>query len=631
MEAAIRWISESFIAKIISFLFSKEVMESSVLFKILRKTAGTLEALQRGSFIGLLLQSEPWEKEALSSSRFYKVLIYTANRFSVLRRIIRDIVENSSCYRYSVKIWLDFTMRPFKILSLVFLPATFIYAALKGMFSGLSAGEFTAVIIALGILIPSYFINLNLYDVLKGSILLRAAGLLDGSRKAALPAVDEENAGFVYVFLGAALGVLCFALPVRIALKLTGLIILSFLLYLKPYFGIYIMAFILPLVDTIYSVLLIGFTFVAMVLKAEKGEFGVPNGTVPAALFFASAFIAAIFSVARFESLKLLPIYAAYFMTFLAFYHYCRREKVMKTALLFQTISTVGISLYGIYQYFYVKKPTAIAWVDTKLFPEITMRVYATLENPNVLAEYLVFVIPVVMAFIWTSDRVGRKLAFSGLLGIILTCLVMTLSRGGWLGLAVAVLIFALAVDRRLFAALMLIALISPVFLPSVIINRIASIGSLEDSSNAYRVTIWVATLRMLKDYWLTGLGLGLQAFSKVYRDYMIAGTPALHSHNFYLQLGLEMGILGLISFLWFAWAELKGAGRILRIKRSPRAAVFAVGIAGAISGHLFHGLFDHVWFSPRIGLTFWEMAGILAALTASAEAGELQGEVGRS
>ncbi|SHM58504.1 O-antigen ligase [Caldanaerovirga acetigignens] len=630
MEAVIRWIAESLVIKSIGFLFSREVWVNSVLYRILEKIAGTSKALLRGRFIGLLLQSEPWEKEALSSSRFCKVFFNKANRFSVFKGIIRDTVENSSCYRYSAEIWLNFKMRPFKILSLVFLPATFTYAALKGIFSGLSVGEFTAVVIAAGILIPSYFINLNLYDVFKGSILLQAAGLLDGGRKAALPAVDNENAGFVYVFLGAVLGVLCFFLPTITVIKFIVLLMLSFLLYLKPYFGIYIMAFILPLVDTIYSVLLIGFTFVAMVLKAKKGEFGVPNGIVPAALFFTSAILAAVFSVARSESLKLLPIYAAYFITFLVFYHYCRREKVMKTALLFQTISTVGISLYGIYQYFFVRKPTAIAWVDTKLFPEITIRVYATLENPNVLAEYLVFAIPVVLAFIWTSDKVGRKLKFCGMLGIILTCLVMTLSRGGWLGLAVAVLVFALAVDRRLFAVLMLIAALSPVFLPTVIINRIASIGSLEDSSNAYRVTIWVATLRMLKDYWLTGLGLGLRAFSRVYRDYMIAGTPALHAHNFYLQLGLEMGILGLVSFIWFVWAELKEVTRIMRVGNIKKA-VFAVAIAGAISGHLFHGLFDHVWFSPRIGMTFWEMAGILAAIITSEKTAEPKGEVERS
>ncbi|MCF6097223.1 O-antigen ligase family protein [Thermovorax subterraneus] len=630
MEALIRWIAESLVIKSIGFLFSREVWGSSVLYRILEKIADTSKVLFRGSFIGILMQSEPWEKNALSSSRFCKVLFYRTNSLAAFKGIIRDAVENSYCYGFLAKICLDFTARPFKILSLVFLPAIFTYAALKGLFSGLSFGEFTAFVIAAGVLITSYFINLNLYEIFKGSFILKAACLLHVRQNSVFSGVDVKYSGLLYLLLGASLGVLRFYLPFKAAVKLIIPAMLLPLIYIKPHFGIYIMAFILPLVDTIYSVLLVGLIFAVMLLKAGKGEFEVPNGTVPAALFFASAAIAAIFSVARFESLKVLLIYAAYFMTFLAFYHFCRKEKVMKTALLFQAISTVGISLYGIYQYFYVKKPTAIAWVDTRLFPEITMRVYATLENPNVLAEYLVFVVPVVLAFIWTSDKVERKLTFCGMLGIILTCLVMTLSRGGWLGLAVAVLIFALAVDRRLFAALMLIAALSPVFLPTVIINRIASIGSLEDSSNAYRVTIWVATLRMLKDYWLTGLGLGLQAFSKVYRDYMIAGTPALHSHNFYLQLGLEMGILGLVSFIWFVWAELKGINRIMRVGNTEKA-VFAVAVAGAISGHLFHGLFDHVWFSPRIGMTFWEMAGILAALTASAEAKELQGEIGRS
>ena len=46
------------------------------------------------------------------------------------------------------------------------------------------------------------------------------------------------------------------------------------------------------------------------------------------------------------------------------------------------------------------------------------------------------------------------------------------------------------------------------------------------------------------------GVGLGLVAFSRVYRDYMIAGASAIHAHNLYLEVGLEMGIVGLFALL---------------------------------------------------------------------------------
>ncbi|MCG0275302.1 MAG: O-antigen ligase family protein [Thermosediminibacteraceae bacterium] len=630
MEAVYQWISESLIVKFISYLFSKKVYENSLLYRILKRIFGLAISLFKGSFIALFFQNEPWEKEAWVYSRLYKVLSRLSNFYAALRDLVNSVIQNSFSYRFSKKACLDFASQPFRTFSLVFIPAIFAYYALKYLYFGLLDKEVVLVLLVTAISIPLYFVSLPLSQILKGSYFLKAAFWLAESSDVELLRTEERQPGFKYALFGTLIGALCFAMSALTVVKLVGIIALGFLIYEKPHIGIYIVVLILPLVDTLYSVLLMGLTFVAMLLKIDKGKLGIPNGVVPAFFFLASAAIAAFFSVARNESLKIFPIYVAYLMTFLVFYYFSKDEKVMKIALLFQIISTVGISFYGIYQFFFVRIPTAAAWVDTKLFPKISMRVYATLENPNVLAEYLVFVIPIVIAFILTSKKIERKAVFSGLLGVILTCLIMTMSRGGWLGLALAIVIFAAVAERRLFIVLVLIALISPLFLPSVIIDRIASIGSLQDSSNAYRITIWIATLRMLKDYWLTGLGLGLQAFSRVYRDYMIAGTFALHSHNFYLQMCLELGMLGFISFLWFVIKELKGTDRFLKAKKNSWKALFAVGIVSAMFGHLLHGLFDHVWFSPRIALVFWEMAGILSAIITEAKDEEVCREGGK-
>ncbi|TYP57818.1 O-antigen ligase family protein [Thermosediminibacter litoriperuensis] len=619
MEAVNRWIAGSVVVKIIYCLFSLEFCESSLLYRVFKKISGFVAGAYKGCFFANLFRSEPWEKEAVARSRFFKMLLRPVILCTGLRDILNSAIENSFCYRFAGSAVIDFVGQPFRTSSLVFTPAILTYTALKVLFSGLSSEDLMISLSIMAVLVPGYFINLPLSAVVSGSGFIRTARWVAWNADIDVPEVDKRQPGTLYAVLGAVLGALYFALPNITFVKLTGLIGLGLLIYMKPSLGVYIVAFILPLVPTLYSIALIGLTFAAMLLRIDKGGFGIPTGAVPAALFLASAAMAAVFSVTRGESLKILPIYVAYFMAFLVFSYFCRDRRVLKTALLFQIASTVGISLYGIYQYYFVKKPTSIAWLDFRLFPEVSTRVYATLENPNVLAEYLVFVIPVVMAFMWAEARTIRKAVFGGLLGVIVLCLILTLSRGGWLGLALAVVIFAAVADRRLFIVLLVLALVSPLFLPQVIINRVASIGSLEDSSNAYRVTIWVASLRMLRDYWLTGLGLGLQAFSRVYRDYMIAGTPALHSHNFYLQLGIEMGVLGLVSFLWFTATVLNGAGRVFRGHRKAWAALLAAGIAGAVSGHLFHGLFDHVWFSPRIGLAFWEMTGILSALIATA------------
>ena len=52
--------------------------------------------------------------------------------------------------------------------------------------------------------------------------------------------------------------------------------------------------------------------------------------------------------------------------------------------------------------------------------------------------------------------------------------------------------------------------------IPQTIVDRIMSVGNMEDSSTSYRVYIWMGTLGMMKHYWLGGIGMGEAAFSQV-------------------------------------------------------------------------------------------------------------------
>ena len=104
----------------------------------------------------------------------------------------------------------------------------------------------------------------------------------------------------------------------------------------------------------------------------------------------------------------------------------------------------------------------------------------------------------------------------------MLLCFLLTFfQRGAWLGLAFALVLFAALKEKRLLIILIIVAIISPLFYQEVMVDRIQSIGSLEDSSNTFSITIWIATIRMIKRLWLTGVGLGLFTLFKIYRNYM--------------------------------------------------------------------------------------------------------------
>jgi O-antigen ligase len=240
--------------------------------------------------------------------------------------------------------------------------------------------------------------------------------------------------------------------------------------------------------------------------------------------------------------------------------------------------------------------------------------VFATLDNPNVLAEFLVFTIPLSLAMLWSSANNGARIFITGIIGLSVLCLVLTLSRGGWLGFALAMLVFFLLKDRRALFLLLVMGLVGIFFLPDSILLRVASIGNLQESSTAYRLSIWTATLRIISDYWVSGIGLGLPTFAMVYPYYSLAAGMAYHSHNLFLQLIVEMGIVGLGAFLWLMWVFVKVGLNGIRRAKDPFLKNLMIGLLAGMSGYLLQGLTDYVWYSPRLILTFWLMLGLMAA-----------------
>jgi O-antigen ligase len=614
------WCGNSLILRIVIAFFKPETIQNSYFLKLFSAFFKGISNVLQGSAINAIKSDEKWEAAAIKRSRFICWLLLLGPIFLKIVDLLSLYIKSSWLMAFVMRVKRDIVEGPLLMISYLFLPFVLVSTALKAMFS-----SFTPQALALRILLILSLAVMTLMDkplkaILGGSISVKIANKLFGFPK--FDADKSEHGGFdgrlSYIAIGILSGMFYYILPMTTFVKLIGLIFFSLIIYIDPGIGMALVLFILPLTATTYSAALIGITFVSLIFNYKKIKPIYPTASIPAILFLAVATLAAAFSLMRTESLKTFPLYVIYFMAFYCAALLFQDLEKMKYAIVFSIISALIVSFIGIYQYFFVKVRTAMAWVDITQFPELSTRVYATMENPNVLAEYLGFIIPINLGLLWAA----KKPAVKGLLGIITSiialCLILTFSRGAWLGLALAVMIFAVLKEPRLLIVILVLAFVSPAFMPDVVQTRIASIGSLEDSSNAFRISIWIAALRMIKDYWLTGVGLGLSAFARVYRDYMIAGTPALHAHNLYLEMGLEMGIAGLLTFMWMIGAGLSKAVKASKTGRAVSSVI--VGIIGGLAGHLLHGLFDYVWFSPRIVMLFWILFGMMVGLAADRE-----------
>lgn len=247
-------------------------------------------------------------------------------------------------------------------------------------------------------------------------------------------------------------------------------------------------------------------------------------------------------------------------------------------------------------------------------------RVYSTLDNPNNYAEFIVLTFPVSLVFCCNIvDRRWKTLTVASL-AIPVVALLMTYSRSSWVSFALTAVVFLALWDKRLLPLLPVAAVIAFPLLPDSIFNRILTIGNTADSSNMYRVYIWGSVLEMLRDYGLAGIGLGPGNFTPIYDLYAHPNaTIAPHSHMLYMEVWLEMGLLGIISFLGLYLGVIRRAIRSMKLA-DPLLRYVLIACVSSLAGVSFVCAAEYIWFYPRVMFAFFILLGVTLAAVKLAE-----------
>lgn len=291
-------------------------------------------------------------------------------------------------------------------------------------------------------------------------------------------------------------------------------------------------------------------------------------------------------------------------------------------------VVTVGalVSVYGILQYIFRWGYQSAAWVDNDMFSGIEFRVPSTLGNPNMLGQYLILAIPLGGAkLLAAKDRLSRVYYFC-CCGAMCLCMILTFSRGAWLGLLFAGAVFVALLNPRLILLAPLALLALYFVLPETVISRFTSIGNLGDNSTSYRVYIWMGTLAMLKDYWLCGIGPGDAAFNMVYPVYSYNGIVAPHSHNLFLQLVCDAGIVALLVFLLLLFVYFRMMCTAISQEKDRASRLLQAAFTAGICGFLVQAMTDYSFYNYRVMFLFWTwlaLGGLAARRTGLSERGQ--------
>jgi len=218
-------------------------------------------------------------------------------------------------------------------------------------------------------------------------------------------------------------------------------------------------------------------------------------------------------------------------------------------------------------------------------------RAVGSFGQPNNLGAYLALFTCVAAAMlVGTRSWLGR-LGLAAAVGAGLVAIVLTMSRGAFLSVA-AGLVFVALRSSRVTALLLLIAFAtSPLWVPQSVKDRVNSTqreeeGSGEvvlDKSNQTRLNAWQLALDVSKEHLIEGVGYaGLAWYLQEYRANAGRTDIAGSAHNTYLRMLGEMGVFGLLAFLWLLWKcmklSLEGVRRAAN--RADRQLAVALGAA---------------------------------------------------
>jgi len=274
-------------------------------------------------------------------------------------------------------------------------------------------------------------------------------------------------------------------------------------------------------------------------------------------------------------------------------------------------LGAVAVSLLGLYQYF-VSGDVITA--------EGVLRVRAVYGSPNNLGLYLGRIVPLLVAFGFLGQKRLRKYGYLVACLPVIVCLYLTHSRGAWLlGVPLALLFLGLIRGRRaLLAASAAVIGAFLALLPLAGAERIRSLLDLSGGTGFLRLKLWQATLNMIRDHPL--FGVGLDNFLYQYPRYMLPEAwqePDLsHPHNILLDWWTRLGVLGVGALIWMLVGFFTLALRAYRSLEEGELRILVLGLMASMVDFLAHGLIDNSYFLVDLAFVFFLSLGIVRRLS---------------
>ena len=366
----------------------------------------------------------------------------------------------------------------------------------------------------------------------------------------------------------------------------------------------------------------------------RRRGYGVPATDLPLLLLLLSAGLAVWPAHDRAASLPSLAAMAAGLALYLALSRVRAGGRLWHAAAGATVAAASFFALYFVTHYGRLGYPEKIPFLDSMaaLIGRLTPLLGRWAPDRNSVGTALAGIVFLAAGLAATERRRSVRVVWAGAAAIVAAGLVLSASRGAWLGVVVAALVW-FVVERPWFgprprAAALVYALPMLVglgWLAAVVWwPEATGTGAISPAlDRPDRVTLYRQSAFLIGDYPYTGIGFGGQFAMQLSKYALLIQVPYLtYSHNLYLETWLELGPIGILALAWL----LAALGASLLALPQLRNRTLAVATAAGLLAMFLHGVVDaRPYVDLWSGLPLFVLLGLHAALVRPAQTGPLK------
>jgi O-antigen ligase/Flp pilus assembly protein TadD len=395
-----------------------------------------------------------------------------------------------------------------------------------------------------------------------------------------------------------------------------------------------------PIKDLLFQILvLLGFVMWSLkIISAGRICFRANSMDKPILLYLFMGLFSLIWTINIYNSILAIPLFIAGPILFFIITNSIKKEKTIKKLLLLIISVATCMGTYGILQYL---------GIDFEFWGGNLAgrrQIFGLFGNVNYFAEYMILPLSLTIGLILSKEKVFNRFFLLLILVIMSTALFLTFTRGSYLAIALSIPVILFLYYRSssndtnkqyykkiiLYFLLLVIIALAAIYVPHPLNKKNTPLGKLRNrvtiesltsgSSILRRVATWKFTWMMVEDYPLLGSGLGTynyhtlkyqaEFFAKDNNRDIYPHGRAAQAHNEYLQLWSELGIIGLLVFLWIVVSYYHYILKYLQLMKNKEKAI-TIGLAAGVTAVLVDAIFGFpLQLAASLSL-FWMFLGL--------------------